>query len=118
MFIDSVRHHCPTQSHNELRNDIRKLIQFFSLVHGEKKFCNDSTFIRSFFLSMKMNCYILFSILVDAENALANGHSNIDRSDSSSKISAPTGWINALAGGGGAVAGVGGQSTMSRKSGT
>ncbi|CAF4261725.1 unnamed protein product, partial [Rotaria sordida] len=28
----------------------------------------------------------------------------------------PTGWINSLAGGGGIVAGVGGQSTISRKS--
>ena len=41
-FYNSVRHHCPTQTHNELRNDIRTLIRFFSLVHGEKKFCNDS----------------------------------------------------------------------------
>ena len=38
----TVRHHCPTQTHDELRSDIRTLIRFFSLVHGEKKFCNDS----------------------------------------------------------------------------
>jgi hypothetical protein len=48
---------------------------------------------------------------------LDNGHSNIDTSDTSSKLTAPTGWIHSLAGGGGAVAGAGGQSTLSRKSG-
>jgi hypothetical protein len=42
---------------------------------------------------------------------------NFDPNDTSSKLSAPTAWINALAGGGGAAAGVGGQSTISRKSG-
>jgi hypothetical protein len=47
---------------------------------------------------------------------------NHDTSDAASlygttKSGAPTGWINALAGGGGAAAGVGGQSTLSRKSG-
>ena len=41
-LIFRVHHHCPTQTHNELRADIRTLIQFFSLVHGEKKFCNES----------------------------------------------------------------------------
>ncbi|CAF4139791.1 unnamed protein product [Rotaria sp. Silwood2] len=94
----TVRHHCPTQSQNELRNDIRKLIRFFSLVHGEKKFCNDST------------------TTVDIENVLSNGNYINDASDGSSRTGAPTGWINSLAGGGGVVAGVGGQSTLSRKS--
>ncbi|CAF1029135.1 unnamed protein product [Rotaria sordida] len=94
----TVRHHCPTQSQHELKNDILKLIRFFSLVHGEKKFCNDST------------------VTLDVDTALANGNHINDASDTSSKIEAPTGWINSLAGGGGIVAGVGGQSTISRKS--
>ncbi|CAF4922492.1 unnamed protein product, partial [Rotaria sp. Silwood1] len=94
----TVRHHCPTQSQNELRNDIRRLIRFFSLVHGEKKFCNDT------------------NITADIDNVITNGNYIYDRSDSSSRTGAPTGWINSLAGGGGVVAGVGGQSTLSRKS--
>jgi hypothetical protein len=49
VLFNSIHHHCPTQSHNELRNDIRTLIRFFSLVHGEKKFCNDSPLIGTFF---------------------------------------------------------------------
>jgi hypothetical protein len=63
--------------------------------------------------------YIL--CLVNIENPLPNGHHN-NASDTSSnhrtgKNGAPAGWIYALAGGGGAAAGVGGQSTISRKSG-
>jgi len=54
---------------------------------------------------------------VDINNSFTIENSNNDTSDSLSKIGAPTGWINALAGGGGAAAGVGGQSTISRKSG-
>ncbi|CAF3354648.1 unnamed protein product [Rotaria socialis] len=96
----TVRHHYPTQSQNELRNDIRKLIRFFSLVHGEKKFCNDTT------------------LTVELDRVLMNGHHNNDVSDSSSKAGAPSGWINSLAGGGGAAAGAVGQSTLSRKSGS
>jgi hypothetical protein len=47
------------------------------------------------------------------DNSLTNGYH--DASDTgSSKMGAPTGFINSLAGGGGAVAG---QSTLSRKSG-
>ena len=49
----SVHHHCPTQTHNELRSDIRTLIRFFSLVHGEKKFCNDSPITSMIVLTNK-----------------------------------------------------------------
>ncbi|CAF3971511.1 unnamed protein product, partial [Rotaria sp. Silwood1] len=94
-----IHKHCPTKSKNEIRNDIRRLIRFFSLVHGEKKFCNDT------------------NITADIDNVITNGNYIYDRSDSSSRTGAPTGWINSLAGGGGVVAGVGGQSTLSRKSG-
>jgi hypothetical protein len=52
-FLISVHHHCPTQTHNELRNDIRTLIRFFSLVHGEKKFCSDSPLTGKFFYSIR-----------------------------------------------------------------
>ncbi|CAF0893475.1 unnamed protein product [Adineta steineri] len=94
----TILHHCPTQSHNELRNDIRRLIRFFSLVHGEKKFCDDSTF------------------KIDFENSMSNKNSNNEIGDGSLKSGIPSGLINSLAGGGGAVAGVGGQTTISRKS--
>ena len=55
--------------------------------------------------------------LVDFNYSLPNGYN--DASDTSSKSGVPTGWINTLAGGeGAAAAGAGGQSTISRKSGT
>ncbi|CAF3028596.1 unnamed protein product [Rotaria sp. Silwood2] len=101
----TVHHHCPTQTHNELRSDIRTLIRFFSLVHGEKKFCNDSP------------------ATIDSSNSMQNGLSN-EATDAASlygttRGGATTGWINALAGStAGAVQGVSGQSTLSRKSGT
>jgi hypothetical protein len=54
-------------------------------------------------------------------NSLSNGSSG-DNNDTAStygttRSAPPSGWINALAGGGGATAGIGGQSTLSRKSG-
>lgn len=59
----------------------------------------------------------IFLFIVQLDNALTNGHYSNEASDTSSKTGAPSGWINSLAGGGGVVAGVGGQSTISRKSG-
>ncbi|CAF1047050.1 unnamed protein product [Rotaria sordida] len=101
----TVHHHCPTQTHNELRNDIRTLIRFFSLVHGEKKFCNDSP------------------ITINGSSSIPNGINNetIDAASlyGTTKSGTTSGWINALAGSSaGVVQGVGGQSTLSRKSGT
>ncbi|UJR22456.1 hypothetical protein I4U23_025514 [Adineta vaga] len=95
-----VRHHCPSQSYNELRNDIQRLIRFFSLVHGEKKFCNDSL------LTIESDSPLL-------ERRYQNGTSEI-----SSRTGVPSGLINSLAGGGGGGAVAGGQSTTSRKSGS
>ncbi len=59
---------------------------------------------------------------MDVGNSIPNGLSNEINDGASlygtTKSGQPTGWINALAGGGsGAVAGVSGQSTLSRKSG-
>ncbi|CAF3557038.1 unnamed protein product [Rotaria sp. Silwood1] len=101
----TVHHHCPTQTHNELRSDIRTLIRFFSLVHGEKKFCNDSP------------------TTIDASNSIPNGlnHETIDAASlyGTTKSGPTSGWINTLAGSSaGAVQGVSVQSTLSRKSGT
>lgn len=50
-------------------------------------------------------------------NFLSNEHLNTNTSENSTKIGAPSVVISALAAGGGAVAGAGGQSTISRKSG-
>ncbi|CAF0765748.1 unnamed protein product [Adineta ricciae] len=100
----TVRHHCPTQAHNELRSDIRTLIRFFSLVHGEKKFCNDSP------------------MTIDASSSIQNGLNN-EASDVASlygtgKGTASTGWMNTLAGNAAVAPGVSAQSTISRKSAT
>ncbi|CAF0823433.1 unnamed protein product [Adineta ricciae] len=91
-----VRHHYPSQSYNELRNDIRRLIRFFSLVHGEKKFCDDSI------------------LSIDSGSPSLNRRLHNGTSESSSRAGIPSGLINSLAGGGGAAAGVGGQSTITR----
>ncbi|CAF1456162.1 unnamed protein product, partial [Adineta steineri] len=99
----TVRHHCPTQTHNELRNDIRTLIRFFSLVHGEKKFCSDSP------------------VTIDVSNSIPNGINNEVNDGSSlygTNKSGTTGWINTLAGNTAVATGVSGQSTISRKSAT
>jgi len=109
----SVRHHCPTQSHNELRNDIRTLIRFFSLVHGEKKFCNDTPLIgklRFEFCKFLINDFRL----VNGSSSISNGLNN-ELNDAASLYGTTKGsgttanWINALA--------TSGQSTLSRKSG-
>ena len=114
----SVRHHCPTQTHNELRSDIRTLIRFFSLVHGEKKFCNDSPMTGK---DRNGRGIMLEIIRVEVAGSIPNGM-NTDVSDAASahgtaRSGPPSGWVNALAAGGGATAGIGGQSTLSRKSG-
>ncbi|CAF4667555.1 unnamed protein product [Rotaria socialis] len=100
----TVDHHCPTQTHNELRSDIRTLIRFFSLVHGEKKFCSDSP------------------AATDGNSPLSNGLNNeaIDAVSlyGTGKNGGTSGWINALASGSAAPPGLGAQSTLSRKSGT
>ena len=58
---------------------------------------------------------------VEVAGSIPNGM-NADASDGASvhgtaRSGPPSGWINSLAGGGGAAAGIGGQSTLSRKSG-
>ncbi|CAF3629224.1 unnamed protein product, partial [Didymodactylos carnosus] len=94
----TVRHHCPTQNHNELRDDIRTLIKFFSLVHGEKKFCNETP------------------LTLELGNSMPSGLNNNNGSgviDSARTV--PAGWINTLAGPTVSLSG-GGHSTLSRKS--
>jgi hypothetical protein len=61
--------------------------------------------------------FLSFLYLVNINNSLPNGYYTNGAGDASPRGGAPTGWINALAGGGGAVAGVGGQSAISQKSG-
>ena len=51
------------------------------------------------------------------QNGINNDSNDVGSLYGTTRSGPPSGWINALAGGGGAAAGIGGQSTLSRKSG-